>query len=122
MIKNNDITNKLLDVSNTVVNETGTPFIKQHRLGNTYDSILTLAKEKKSKSLKSCCPCKTKLSKDYVVCLRCLCLADKMCVQKNENDWQKRICFNYSDVICKGKWWYLKILGKLSTLTKYFCL
>ena len=120
MIKNNDITNKLLDVSNTVVNETGTPFIKQHRLRNTYDSILTLAKEKKSKFWKSSCACKTKLSKDYAFCLRCLCLTDKICVQKNENDWQKWICFNCRDVICKGKWFYLKILDKLSTLTKCF--
>ena len=35
LIKNNDITNKLSDVSNTVVNEIDISFIRQHRLGNT---------------------------------------------------------------------------------------
>ena len=100
MIKNNDITNKLSDVSSTVVNEIYTSFIKQHRLGNTYDSILTLAKEKKSKSWKSCCECETKSCKDYVFCLGCLCLTDKMCFQKNENDWQKWICFNCFLIFC----------------------
>ena len=34
-IKNNDITSKLSDVSNTVVNEIDISFIRQHRLGNT---------------------------------------------------------------------------------------
>ena len=122
LIDKNDIINKISDVSNAVVNEIDTSFIEQYCLGNTYDSILTLATEKKSKSWQSCSECKKKLSKDYVVCLRCLCLTDKMCVQKNENDCQKWICFNCGDFICKGKWFYFKILDKLSTLTKCLCL
>ena len=82
LIDKNDITNKISDVSNAVVNEIDTSFIEQYCLGNTYDSILTLATEKKSKSWQSCSECKKKLSKDYVVSLRCLCLTDKMYVQK----------------------------------------
>ena len=50
LIDKNDITNKIFDVSNAVVNEIDTSFIKQYCLGNTYDSILTLVKKKKSKS------------------------------------------------------------------------
>ena len=117
LIDKNDIINKISDVSNAVVNEIDTSFIEQYCLGNIYDSFLTLAKEKISKSWQSCSECKNKLSKDYVVCL-----TDKMCVQKNENDCQKWICFNCGDFICKGKWFYFKILDKLSTLTKCLCL
>ena len=72
LIDKNDIINKISDVSNAVVNEIDTSFIKQYCLGNTYDSILTLAKEKISQSWQSCWELKNKLSKDYVVCLRCL--------------------------------------------------
>ena len=123
LIDKYDITNKISDVSSAVVvNEIDTSFIQQQCLGNTYDNILTLAKEKKSKSWQSCSECKKKLSKDYVVCLRCLCLSDKMCAQKNENDCQKWICFNCRDFICKGKLFYVKTLDKLSILTKCFCL
>ena len=122
LIDKNDITNKISDVSNAAVNEIDTSFIEKYCLGNTYDSILTLVEEKKSKSWQSCSACKKKLSKDCVVCPRCLCLIDKMCAQKNVNDCQKWICFNCRDVIRKGKWFCLKILDKLSTLTKCFCL
>ena len=62
-INKNDITNKISDVSNGVVNETDTSFIEQYCLGNTYVSILTLAKENKSKPWQSCSACKKKLSK-----------------------------------------------------------
>ena len=58
LIDKNDITNKISDVSNAVVNEIGTSFIEQFCLGNTYDSMLTLAEEKKSKSCQSCRACK----------------------------------------------------------------
>ena len=54
LIDKNDIINKISDVSNAVVNEIDTSFIKQYCLGNTYDSILTLAKEKISQSWQSC--------------------------------------------------------------------
>ena len=50
LIDKNDITNKISDVSNAVVNEIDTSFIEHYCLGNTYDSILTLAKEKISQS------------------------------------------------------------------------
>ena len=122
LIGKNDITNKISDVSNAVINETDTSFNEQNCLGNTYDSTPTLVKEKKSKSWHSCSACKKKLSKDCAVCFRCLCLIDKMCAQENVNDYQKCTCLNCRDVICKGKWFYLKILDKLSSLTKCFCL
>ena len=48
LIDKNDITNKISDVSNAAVNESDTSFIEQYGLGNTYDRILTLAKEKKA--------------------------------------------------------------------------
>ena len=89
LIDKNGITNKISDVSNAVVNEIDTSFIEQYCLGNTYDSTLTLVKEKKIKSWQSCSACKEKLSKYCVVCPRCLCHIDKMCVQKNVNDCQK---------------------------------
>ena len=95
LIDKNDITNKISDVSNAVLNEIDTSFVGQYCLGNTYDSILTLEKEKKSKSWQSCSACKKKLSKDCVICPRlCYCLIDKMCVQNNVNDCQKWICFH----------------------------
>ena len=72
LIDKNDIINKISDVSNAVVNEIDTSFIEQYCLVNTYDSILTLAKEKISQSWQSCRELKNKLPKDYVVCLRCL--------------------------------------------------
>ena len=62
-INKNDITNKISDVSNGVVNEIDTSFIEQYCLGNTYISILTLAKENKSKPWQSCSARKKKLSK-----------------------------------------------------------
>ena len=114
LIDKNDITNKKSDVSNAVVNEIDTSFIEQYCLGNTYDSILTLATEKKSKSWQSCSECK-KMSDVSVLQTRCV-------FKKNENDSEKWICFNCRDFLCKGKWFYLKILDKLSTLTKCFCL
>ena len=54
LIDKNDIINKISDVSNAVVNEIDTSFIEQYCLGNTHDSILTLAKEKISKSWQGC--------------------------------------------------------------------
>ena len=78
LIDKDDITKKLSDVSNNVVNETNISFIELYCLGNTYDSILTLAKEKKTKSWRSCSAFRKKLSNVCVVCLRCLCLIDKM--------------------------------------------
>ena len=71
LIDKNDITNKISDISNAVVNEIDTSFIEQYCIGNTYESILTLTKEKKTKSWQSCSECKKKLSTDYAVCLRC---------------------------------------------------
>ena len=82
LIDKNDITNKISDVSNAVVNEIGTSFIEQYCLGNTYDSILTLAKEKKKKPWQSCSASKKKLSKDYVVCIRCLSYRQDVCSKK----------------------------------------
>ena len=122
LIDKDDITKKLSDVSNNIVNESNISFIKQSCLGNTYDSILTLAEEKKTKSWRSCCAFRKKLSNVCVVCLRFLCFIDKMHVQIYVNDYQTWVCFNCRDVIYKSKWFYLKILDKLSTITKCFCL
>ena len=82
LIDKNDITSKISDVSNAVVNEIGTSFIEQYCLGKTYYSVLTLAKEKKSKSWQSCSECKKKFSKNYVVCLRCLSYRQGDCSKK----------------------------------------
>lgn len=119
LIDKDDITKKLSDVSNNVVNETNISFIELYCLGNTYDSITQTGK---TKSWRSCSAFRKKLSNVCVVCLRCLCLIDKMHVQIYVNDYQTWICFNCWDVIYKSKWFYLKILDKLSTITKCFCL
>ena len=60
-----------------------------------------------------------------VVCLTCLCLTGKMCVQKKKKT--ETIARNGFDLTAgmsyvKINGFYLKILHKLSTLTKCFCL